>query len=109
MLHRITAALLIFVSILFVLVKLFTVELTYQDEPSIALAVRSAPAFSNDIQLDASQEFSDFAVLFMDENGYPGMRLYRWITGWLWWLVPGITFIIIPVFMVLLRMKPKSR
>lgn len=85
--HKIIAVLL-FASVLLVLVKLFTVELRYQDDPSVALAVRGTPDNSNTVTLSSGQQFSDYMVLLVDENGYPGMGAYKIITAWLWWLVP---------------------
>jgi len=82
---------LVVLSALAVTIKLFTVELTYPDDPSIALAVRGEPALNNRLTLDGKQRFSDFHTLLIDENAYLGQTLYRGITAWGWWLLPLIT------------------
>ncbi|MDX1605386.1 MAG: hypothetical protein R3202_04285 [Candidatus Competibacterales bacterium] len=82
-------------SLLFLAVKLFSTELTYPDDPSIALVLRNTPSLSNHTVLDSTGHFSDHAVLWIDENAYPGMRLYQWITNWLWWLTPLVTGVLL--------------
>lgn len=87
--NRLLTALVV-ISALCVTIKLFTVELTYPDDPSIALAVRGEPALDNRTTLTDEQQFSDFHTLLIDENAYIGQTLYRGITAWGWWVLPLI-------------------
>ena len=105
MLHKTIVICLLLASVCFVAIKLYTVELSFPDDASVALAVRTGSFQSNFEVLNSGQQFSDYNTLFIDENGYIGMGFYQVITRFLWWQFPVLTIIIF----VVLRIKSNTK
>lgn len=75
---------------LFVAIKLFTTEVSFSDDPTNILALRSLPSLNNSITLTSHLKIESYYVLLSDENGFLGQGLYQYTTKYFWWLIPVI-------------------
>jgi hypothetical protein len=64
--------------------KLFTAEVTYRDDSTVALAVRAVPSLRSAVQGGPP---AGYTVVAGDEFGFPGYTPWRWITGAGWLLL----------------------
>lgn len=65
------------------LLKLFTLEFYFADDPTSGVALRSTPGFGNR-QLVNDSRMLKGRILVEDENGFLGEGLYRGVVGWAW-------------------------
>ncbi len=68
-----------------VIFRLFTVEVHYLDDPTVALAVRFAPGWSDTVLVSAPAQLDGLYLLVSDENDFPGSDLYRMLMSPLTW------------------------
>jgi len=81
---RLVAALAIGVAITMLLVKFFTAEVSYVDDPTVELVVRRRPSFNNELVVNDERDLSGVHVVLRDENAFVGEAVYRAVTstGW---------------------------
>lgn len=84
------------VTIMLVLIKMFTSIIRLSDDPVNFLVIRLYPSFSNETLLN-SHDFGEYVILFSDENGLIGDSIYFFITGYLWWLMLIFSIVFVSV------------
>lgn len=91
--HKIAISLLC-ISLLFVMIKLFTAVVRLKGDPTTFLVLRTKPSLRTDFNLMTVTPFEDerFRVLLLDENGFIGQGLYYLVTNYFWWGVPVFVF-----------------
>lgn len=77
---------LILITILLLIIKLFTAVIILSDDPTNFLVFRLSPSFNNDI-IASSINTNEYIILMTDENGFIGDGIYYFITQYLWWWV----------------------
>lgn len=70
--------------LLFILVKLFTAEVRYVDDPTVSLVVRSIPSLSNYLIVKETNETEGMYFLLSDEGDYIGSDLYAVLISMDW-------------------------
>jgi len=66
-----------------VLLKLFTYEFFYPDDPTSGIALRFSPALASQQTLVETPSGSDL-ILVQDENSFVGEAVYRGLVNWGW-------------------------
>jgi hypothetical protein len=76
---------LVVVSLLAVVLKLFTYEYFFADDPTCGVALRAQPGLDNRRQFQSDDDLGGDVILVSDENDFPGGGAYRFIVsgGWL--------------------------
>jgi len=87
---------LIMVAIFFIITKLFTAVIILKDDPSNFLVLKLSPSLDSQLSLSLVDE-KKYIILFSDENGFVGEKLYYLVTSYLWWLIPvfAVLFIVV--------------
>ncbi|WP_444930658.1 hypothetical protein ACJJIF_02445 [Microbulbifer sp. SSSA002] len=75
----------IVISILLLLIKLFTTVIILADDPTSFLVLRFEPSLESKILL-SSIDTDEYVVLLSDENGFIGQNIYTIVTSYLWWI-----------------------
>lgn len=65
------------------LLKLFTFEFYFADDPTSGVALRMVPRLENRQRVSDSKLLKG-RILVEDENGFLGEGLYRGVVGWAW-------------------------
>lgn len=100
----------IIVSCIFLFLKFFTIQVSYLDEPTVGIIVKSfiltedwqkLSAHSNSYKLNGDDDMSNYITLIRDENGYIGEEIYAMIVTWLWFVFP----LVAAISMMILRNK----
>lgn len=78
---------------LFLLIKLFTAEVLFFDDPTSIFVLRLFPSLNNNITMLPHSDMSGYFILFSDENGFIGDGVYYFIVKYLWWGFPLIGLI----------------
>ncbi len=81
---------LITISIVFLIIKLFTAVVILKDDPTKFVVFKIVPSLNNELLL-SSIENTKHIILFSDENGFIGDEFYYFITNYLWWVVLALT------------------
>lgn len=82
---------LLMVSVLLILVKLFTFCTVFPDDSTTGIAIRSHPSLQNTIGAD-SCEAQPLMLVGPDES-FVGQALYRFVVSTAWLLVPGVVLL----------------
>lgn len=90
--HRVKYAFTFFV-LFFLVLKLFTAEIIFSDDPTSILVLRLFPSLDNSITMISPINLEGYYVLLFDENGFVGEVLYHFIIKYLWWCLPLIGLI----------------
>lgn len=93
--HRSFSYIFSFIVIFFVLLKFFTAEILFADDPTSLLVFRSTPSFDNSITMEPNDSLEGYYLLVSDENGFVGEGLYFLIVQYLWWAMPLLGFVFI--------------
>jgi hypothetical protein len=86
--HRLAAGLLL---VLALGGRFFSTELVWTDEPTVMLALRSTPGWSNLERVEDRRALRGHAVLIQDENDYIGAGLYAAFVNGGWLLLCGVS------------------
>lgn len=81
--------------VMVLLLKLFTIEVGYVDDPTVALAVRIHPGWSNTLPVSDPAGLDDLYVLFSDESDYIGSEVYRALVSVPVWIGAAMVGVII--------------
>jgi uncharacterized membrane protein YciS (DUF1049 family) len=94
-------------AVLLTLVKFFTVEIRYKDDPTVQLVASYTPSANNKITVVDDKQYSIAFRILVDENGYIGSALYAFICagGWLLGWVGGGAYWLL----LLLKKQAKSK
>ncbi|WP_444905891.1 hypothetical protein ACJJIR_14590 [Microbulbifer sp. SSSA008] len=76
-------------------VKLFTAEVSLADDPIVAFSIKKGASFDNKITENSHEDISKYIVLFTDENGFLGEKIYFILVDFLWWLIPVLYFVVV--------------
>ena len=93
----IKVAIVFVLAVLLTLIKFFTVEMRYKDDPTVQLVARLTPSTNNKITVVDEKEFGIAFRILADENSWIGSGLYAficaggWMLGWVgfgaYWLL----------------------
>lgn len=97
---------LIVLSVVFIVIKLFTAVVILADDPTNYLIFRVVPAMDSQLSL-SSIEHMKHLILISDENGFIGDNIYYFITSYLWWTVPILSGLY--VYIAMLREKSLTK
>lgn len=89
---------LLVITVLLLLLKLFTAIIMLPDDPASFLIFRFSPSLEN--YLSGFPEGVQYTVLLADENGVIGEPFYQLVVRYLWWLFATVALV------VLLARKP---
>ena len=85
MLYKILITALVLSTTLSWLIKLFTIQIHFSNDPTIVFAYKLQPSLvSNVILTDKTNLPELYGVIFEDENCYTGMSLYTFVVMWVW-------------------------
>ncbi|RKZ40234.1 MAG: hypothetical protein DRQ49_09005 [Gammaproteobacteria bacterium] len=82
------------VSVLCILIKLYTTEVMFNDDPTIMLIIKDKPSLENRRIITWDSSIKEAIVLIYDENGYIGQSVYVAIVSWVWIVLPLFTLFI---------------
>ncbi len=80
------------VSVLCILIKLYTTEVMFNDDPTIMVIIKDKPSLENRRIITWDSSIKEAIVLISDENGYIGQSVYVAIVSWAWIVLPLFTF-----------------
>ncbi|MBL8150371.1 MAG: hypothetical protein JNN15_10645 [Blastocatellia bacterium] len=92
------------------LVKLFTVEAHYSDDPTVSLLIRSSPSLDNYLIIKKELPTNIVYVLVSDENDYIGSSLY-WLVvsfGWIVSFLALVAFLLYKLIYQLILFETRS-
>jgi len=82
------------VAIFFIITKLFTAVILLIDDPTNFLVLKTSPSLDSQLSLSLVDE-KKYIILFSDENGFIGKKLYYLVISYLWWIMPMFTMFFI--------------
>jgi len=82
------------VSVFCILIKLYTTEVMFNDDPTIMVIIKDKPSLENRRIITWDSSIKEAIVLISDENGYIGQSVYVAIVSWAWIVLPLFTFFI---------------
>lgn len=85
---------LITISVVFILVKLFTAVIILKDDPTNFMVLKLYPSLENEFRLFSVDEINAI-ILLSDENGIAGENFYFLIAAYLWWIMPIVTIFLV--------------
>ncbi len=83
-----TAIALCSITLVLLVIKLFTTTIAFTDDPTSLLVIEYTPSFTNSFIVESITNASNYKILFSDENGLWGENIYFLIVDYIWWCFP---------------------
>ncbi len=81
------------VTLVLLVIKLFTTTIVFTDDPTSLLVIEYTPSLANVFIAESTTNPNNYKILYSDENGFFGETVYLLIVNYIWWLFPLVSII----------------